>query len=209
MLVAIGACYIDTILTTPYYPEEDEKLRASNVSRRRGGNCPNTLEVLQQVISHASSERALALKLVSVLPAKSSVASQQIISALAPGVNLDHCIYRENFTEPASCYIIKSQSTGSRTIVNYNELPEMTVEEFMTIADEIGPQTSWFHFEGRIPQVTAECIRYLRRQFPGVRISVEIEKPGRPGLQELAAQADVVFYSKTWAQVETLSNRSF
>jgi ketohexokinase len=32
---------------------------------------------------------------------------------------------------------------------------------------------------------------------------VEVEKPGREGLQELAQEADVVFYSKTWAQVSS------
>lgn len=56
-------------------------------------------------------------------------------------------------------------------------------------------------FQGRIPDVTLGCIQYLRRKCPSVRISVEIEKPGRQGLQELAEAADVVFYSKTWAQV--------
>lgn len=56
-------------------------------------------------------------------------------------------------------------------------------------------------FKGRIPDVILDCIKYLRTRFPSVRISVEVEKPRRPGLQELAAEADVVFYSKSWAQV--------
>lgn len=55
--------------------------------------------------------------------------------------------------------------------------------------------------QGRIPDVVLACIQYLRQKFPSVRISVEAEKPGRPGLQELAVEADVVFYSKSWAQV--------
>jgi ketohexokinase len=38
-------------------------------------------------------------------------------------------------------------------------------------------------------------------KFPHVKISVELEKPGREGLQELALEADVVFYSKSWAVV--------
>lgn len=50
-----------------------------------------------------------------------------------------------------------------------------------------------------------ECVRYLRRRFPAVKISVEVEKPGRAGLQELASEADVVFYSKSWAQVANFS----
>ncbi|OKO98704.1 hypothetical protein PENSUB_8955 [Penicillium subrubescens] len=48
--------------------------------------------------------------------------------------------------------------------------------------------------------MTLQFVRYLRKQFPSIQVSVEIEKPGRPGLQELAEEADVVFYAKTWAQ---------
>ena len=56
-------------------------------------------------------------------------------------------------------------------------------------------------YQGRIPNVTLECVQYLRRCFPAVKISVEVENPARLGLKELAAEADVVFYSKHWAQV--------
>lgn len=87
------------------------------------------------------------MNLVAVLPRKDAVASQQIRSAFEPRVSLSHCIYREQFQEPASSYIIKSQATGSRTIVNYNELREMTIEEFMPIADDLGTRSTWFHFE--------------------------------------------------------------
>lgn len=75
------------------------------------------------------------------------MASQQIKTAFEPEVNLDRCIYREEFSEPASSYIIKSSGTGSRTIVNYNELPEMSVDELKRVIDEVGPRTTWFHFE--------------------------------------------------------------
>lgn len=54
-------------------------------------------------------------------------------------------------------------------------------------------------YQGRIPDVTLQCMQYLRRACPTVTISVEVEKPGRTGLEELAAEADVVFYSKSWA----------
>ncbi|KAL2821776.1 Ribokinase-like protein [Aspergillus cavernicola] len=199
-LVAVGACYVDTILTTPRYPGEDEKLRATNISHRRGGNCPNSLEVLQQLVAQSSPAAQVPLNLVTILPARSSVASRQIRDAFEPNVSLDHCIYREEFEEPASSYIIKSQSTGSRTIVNYNELPEMTLDEFVHAISIIKPRPAWFHFEGRVPDVTLTCVRHIRDRFPGAIISVEVEKPGRPGLQGLAVEADVVFYSKGWAQ---------
>ena len=58
-------------------------------------------------------------------------------------------------------------------------------------------------WQGRIPEVTVQCMRYLHQQFPSVKISVEVEKPARAGLKELAREADVVFYSRSWAQVST------
>ena len=45
------------------------------------------------------------------------------------------------------------------------------------------------------------CVQYLREKLPASRISVEVEKPRREGLIELAAHADVVFYSRSWAEV--------
>ncbi|KAL6231067.1 hypothetical protein BDW75DRAFT_221214 [Aspergillus navahoensis] len=199
-LVAVGACYIDTILTTSHYPREDDKLRATSISRRRGGNCPNTMEVLQQLVAQTSPGQKTPLNLIAVLPAKFSVASKQIQDAFEPQVSLSHCIYRQEFEEPASSYIIKSQASGSRTIVNYNELPEMELEEFIQIADNLGMEAGWYHFEGRIPDVTISCVRHIREYYPSFKVSVEVEKPGREGLQELAQEADVVFYSKSWAQ---------
>lgn len=67
--------------------------------------------------------------------------------------------------------------------------------------DGLARWTLLTHFQGRIPDVTLACIHYLRKQFPSIRVSVEAEKPGRPGLQELADAADMVFFSKSWAQV--------
>lgn len=163
-LVAIGACYLDTILTwvpsrlifsphiglindsVDHYPAEDEKLRASSINHRRGGNCPNTLEVLQQ-FSELDMLEPVSLMLCAVLPSSSSVGTQKIKASFGPKVDLRHSIYREEFGEPASSYIIKSRSTDSRTIVNYNELPEMDGKEFVAMIDGLENQARWFHFE--------------------------------------------------------------
>lgn len=55
--------------------------------------------------------------------------------------------------------------------------------------------------KGRIPETTLACIRHLRRVSPRSTISVEVEKPNRDGLDALAAEADAVFYSRSWAEV--------
>ncbi|RGP62161.1 carbohydrate purine kinase [Fusarium sporotrichioides] len=77
----------------------------------------------------------------------------------------------------------------------------MSEDEFGNIARSFGTdQETWWHFEGRIPETVQNCIRLLRNLLPKATISVEVEKPGRQGLSELAAEADVVFYSRSWAE---------
>ncbi|OJJ43237.1 hypothetical protein ASPZODRAFT_28549 [Penicilliopsis zonata CBS 506.65] len=205
-LVMVGACYIDTILTTPYYPGEDDKLRASSLHKRRGGNCPNSAEVLAQILAEDKSSTGCKtpawdpIELVSVLPARSSTASREIIASFGQGVSLDHCVYREGHSEPASSYIIKSQANSSRTIVNYNELEEMECQDIRLAIDALAGRAAWFHFEGRNPPVACFAMQTIRKEYPHIKLSVEIEKPGREGLPQLAGEADVVFFSKSWAQ---------
>ncbi|CAM1508398.1 Fc.00g052460.m01.CDS01 [Cosmosporella sp. VM-42] len=217
-LIMVGACYLDTILTyvtstqtyarvtkltissVPHFPSEDSKLRASSLSIRRGGNCPNSLEVLEQLIK---GRDGIQLHLVSCLPNASSQATKRIISSFGQDSKVDfrHCIYRDANTEAASSYIIRSGASGSRTLVNYNDLLEMTAEEFETLVRSFNSdQETWWHFEGRIPDTTLRCIHLLREVLPTAQISVEVEKPAREGLPELAAEADVVFYSRSWAE---------
>lgn len=143
--------------SVPHYPHEDTKLRASSLEKRRGGNVPNTLEVLQQLLQNQSQlGEGLAqspLTLLSVLPARSSPASQHIRTSLGPDVELGHCIYREEATEAASSYIIRSLAADSRTIVSYNELKEMTIEEFAEVANRLSRdgngKSQVYHFEVR------------------------------------------------------------
>ncbi|KAH6658349.1 Ribokinase-like protein [Truncatella angustata] len=218
-LVCVGACYLDTILrqghniaetsrrlvanekhSVPYFPEEDSKLRATSLKVRRGGNCPNSLEVLQQLLAQRPGHNVTPY-LISVLPSKSSQATASIKASFGSDsiVDLTRCIYREQHSDPASSYIIRSEDTGSRTSVNFNDLPDMTGDEFLAAASGLQGRT-WWHFEGRVPETTLRCIRHLRKAYPNTKISVEVEKPGRSGLEELASEADVVFYSKGWAQ---------
>ncbi|KAI4205133.1 MAG: hypothetical protein LQ348_001195 [Seirophora lacunosa] len=135
--------------TVDRYPSEDEKLRASSIVRRRGGNCPNTLEVFQQLLDLNANAAFISLALCAVLPSRSSPAYQEITSSFAPATDLTDCICREDNNEPASSYIIRSSANESRTIINYNALREMSVEEFASVVDGIGQWMGWCHFEVR------------------------------------------------------------
>ncbi|KAI1262243.1 Ribokinase-like protein [Xylariaceae sp. FL1019] len=204
-LVCIGACYLDTILSVSYYPGEDEKLRAAKRHVRRGGNCPNLLQVFQQLLRSGQDvdedDRDINLYLVTCLPSRDAPATSTITNSFGRNtlVDISKSIFRDGSWEAASCYIIRSEANGSRTSVNYNDLPDMTFDEFVNAVQDMTGDT-WFHFEGRIPTTTLQCIQWLRHSKPNAKVSVEIEKAGRTGLEELAGAADVVFYSRSWAE---------
>lgn len=89
-----------------------------------------------------------------MLPNRHSAATAKVLSSFGTGagasmVDLSHSIYREDQTDVASSYIISSQATGSRTIVNHNDLAEMTVDEFVEIAKAFQDVDTWWHFEVR------------------------------------------------------------
>ena len=123
---------------------------------RRGGNCPNTLEVLQQMLE-LNDPSAVSLALSVILPSISSRGTHQIKSSLGPTIDTSCCIYREECDEPASCCVIRSRSTDSRTIVNYNGLHEMTSEEFKAVADSLGSKLTWCHFEASGAPCLSSC----------------------------------------------------
>ena len=135
-----------SLYSVEHYPAEDDKLRASSVTQRRGGNTPNTLEVLKQLISMQDSA-PISLALCAVLPSSTSRAVEQIKSSFGPKIDLSHCIYREDRDTAASSYIIRSQSSDSRTIINYNDLPEMSFKEYTGMAERLANKLQWCHFE--------------------------------------------------------------
>lgn len=176
--------------------------------------------MLSQLLRHDPSPAqppiSTNLHLIAVLPNSQSPASQFIIESL-PDVNIECSLFRTDRQEAASSYIIQSQANRSRTIVSINELQEMQVSEFCQKVLQVAPtdgehgqKRTWFHFEGRIPDVTYSCAEFLRKHFPHARVSVECEKPERTGMADVAKLADVVFYSKIWAEKNGFTNaRSF
>jgi len=141
----------------PYYPQEDSKLRATQIIRRRGGNCPNSLEVIYQLLTRNHDIKAgdkTQAHLVSALPDAQSSVTAEIKSSFGQGgdhsIDFSTCIHREGVVSAASSYIIRSEATSSRTIVNFNDLAEMTSDEFAQQAGKISPdEDSLWHFEVR------------------------------------------------------------
>lgn len=160
--------------SVPHFPEEDSKLRATSLQVRRGGNCPNSLQVLAQLLSSDPQQRdQLTLHLLACLPDAGAPATRSILSSFGDEgntrIDFSHCLFRAGHDDPASSYIIRSCEIGSRTIVNFNDLPEMTVEEFEKIANDFVEQGDecWWHFE----------VRHIRSSNHSITVPFSRRKP--------------------------------
>lgn len=81
---------------------------------------------------------------------KNSLGAAKIRESFGPNsvIDMSRCIYRDNHVDPASCYVMRSEATGSRTLVNFNDLPEMTAQEFVAAVSGLtGQGKTWWHFE--------------------------------------------------------------
>ncbi len=185
-ILVTGIATLDIVNTVPAYPEEDAEIRASSHEIRRGGNAANTAVVLAQ-LEHA----------VRWLGVLSDDANARCICEAMSSAGVDHrdAPVVKGGAAPTS-YVTLSRQTGSRTIVHYRDLRELSYEDFARVGLE---DLDWLHFEGRNVDVLPDMIREARRRAPGVPISVEVEKP-RPGIEVAAAAADVILCSRVYAQ---------
>ena len=186
----VGAICKDIILHVDEYPSEDEKIHTSNVESRRGGNSGNSLQVLCQLNT---------LKKIYFLGAfGGSVEDSLTQDLLEKGICLDYSVFRPQ-VENSSSWII---STGvSRTVINYNPVKDMTLDEFSICKSSLHSSRNWFHFEGRNISETYLMITYLqsRANYP-ITISIEFEKGDRANIDSLIPLADILFFSSSFVK---------
>ncbi len=185
-VLGVGIATLDIVNRVAAYPAEDAEVRALEQRRVRGGNCANTLDVLAQLGRACAWVGTLA-----------GDGGAEVITAelAARGIDHRHAKRLSGGVTPTS-YIALSRATGSRTIVHYRDLPELTAADFAGV-----PLAGWrwMHFEGRNPQETAQMMARVRRERPDLPVSVEIEKP-REGIEALFSGADVLIFARAYVQ---------
>ncbi|MGM0476848.1 MAG: PfkB family carbohydrate kinase [Pseudomonadota bacterium] len=184
-ILAVGTATLDIINEVDDYPGEDAEVRALAQRRVRGGNAANTLEVLARLGHRGRWAGMLA-----------DEPDADTIRASLDALGIDHGGARvEAAGKVPTSYITLSRATGSRTIVHHRDLPEFGVDDFTAL--DLG-DLDWLHFEGRHIEAAGAMLDHVRRHHPELPISVEAEKP-RPGIEELAARADVALYGRAFA----------
>ena len=183
-ILGVGIATLDIIHSVDGYPAEDSEVRALGRHSRRGGNATNTLHILAQLGLDCDWMGSLA----------DDHAAEEILQALqSVGIRrLPTPVSRDAVT-PTS-FVALNRHNGSRTIVHYRDLPELSFADFKTQDLSV---YQWVHFEGRNIADTALAMTHLRKKHPNCRISLEVEKP-RDGIEQLIPLADVLLFSKAY-----------
>jgi len=184
-ILGVGIVTLDIINLVDHYPNEDEELRAETQKICRGGNTANTLSVLSQFNHNCYWAGTLA----------NDVDAQFILDDFSKNnINTSFANNLGSGKQPTS-YITLNKSNGSRTIVHYRDLPELSFEHFKTIPLK---QFDWVHFEARAIEDTVLMVRLIKSQHKKIKISIEIEK-SRDNLHKLYGLADIYLFSKAYA----------
>lgn len=184
-VLGVGIATLDIVNEVAWYPPEDEEVRALAQFRRRGGNVANTLALLRQ-LGHVCAW---------IGPVADDDRAAEILDDLqARGIDTRSAVQHCGSLTPTS-YVTSSVATGSRTIVHFRDLPELTAADFARTRLD---RYDWVHFEGRNPTETAQMLRDCARRHPGLPVSLEVEK-SRPGIELLFAGPRVLIYSRTYA----------
>ena len=183
-ILGLGVATLDVINTVDHYPLEDQKLRAISRQIKRGGNAANTLVILGQLNHQCSFAGVLA-----------ESSDSAFIHSDFDKYNIDttYCPVSSGST-PAS-YITLNEQNASRTIVHHRDLREYNFDDFLKIDLQ---QFDWLHFEGRAIDETYKMLSHVKKNFPGIPVSLEVEKP-RGNIESLFDFADTLFFSQSYA----------
>ncbi len=184
-ILIIGNAALDIINHVATTPCEDDEVRAVAQTAAMGGNSANTAIVLS-MLGHEVSW----------------------VGTLADDTNSEYITqtferYRVNYSDaqiitggktPTS-YITLSKANGSRTIVHYRDLPELSFDAFNSI--DLSP-FQWIHFEGRNINVLSQMMLKIASSFPGTPLSLEVEK-NRVDIESLFTNVHLLLFSHHYA----------
>ena len=184
-ILGVGIATLDIINTVEDYPPENSEVRAVTQRHCRGGNVTNTLSILSQLDNKCTWSGVLC----------KDYDSQYILDDLIRNkINFGLCENLPDGKMPTS-YILLNKKNGSRSIVHYRDIPELSFAHFKTLDLR---HYDWIHFEGRNILETRKMIERCKTMVPDTPVSIEIEKP-RDDMSNIFNLADLYLYSRVYA----------
>jgi ketohexokinase len=184
-ILGTGNATLDIVFTVDGYPQENDEIRCTDRSVRRGGNTANTLVILRQ-LGHTCSWAGMLVD---------TAEGRYIRDELeAHGIDTTASRLAGSGSVPVSSILLNA-GTGSRTIIHFRDLPEYSFTDFKSLDLQ---SFDWLHFEGRNVESLRTMLHWSRVRYPSIPCSLEIEKP-RSGIEDLFGLAQVLLFSQTYA----------
>jgi ketohexokinase len=187
-VLGVGIAALDIVNEVERYPSEDDEVRALSQRRCRGGNAANTLAVLAE-LGHRCAWAGT--------HGDDDAAAEVFADLRRRGIDASRGVSHPGGRTPTS-FVTLSRSSGSRTIVHYRDLPELTARDFARMS-LVG--VDWLHFEGRSPSETRLMLADCAARRPELPVSLEVEKP-RPGIESLFVGPRVLIFSRAYVRAE-------
>jgi ketohexokinase len=182
-VLLVGTATLDLVFRLDHHPRENEEMRAQHLRVCRGGNAANTAVVLAQLGHRCTFFGVLA-------DAPETAIIEQDFSR--HGVDFTACPRLPGRPPISSIYL----SGAARTIVHYRDLPELEARQFSIL--DLSPY-DWVHFEGRNVPELHRMLEQVRKQRPGIPLSLELEKP-RAGIDDVLAFPTLLICAQGYAR---------
>jgi sugar/nucleoside kinase (ribokinase family) len=210
VVLVIGACGLDRLLTVPAYPTADAKVRTTAYNEIGGGNAANTATAMA-LLSGASFLRDKNMNIRTKLLTKvgDDYIGKQLIEELKDaGVDLTCPLFRigEKGTTTGITSIIVSELEQTRTCLHtYGTCGELTLQDVASVnMDEIFEHVVHFHSDSRHTDAALVLAREARKR--GIPVSLDVEKDRNTvALDALLEVATIVFTNSN--QIETYLTR--
>lgn len=188
-ILLIGNCVVDQVLELEHFPQQDEEMRALSKNRVLGGNSCNSARILAKLGNN--------VEIVSSM-AQDSTAEWLLQELSRLGISTSYSIQQPGYSTAESSIWLNRQN-GSRTIVHYRDLPELSLDELNKIPVQ---HFQWIHFEGRNVET---LLTYLQGpKHLECSISLEIEKD-REDIEHLLPFIDTVIVSSAYLESKNIS----
>ncbi|GBG29251.1 Ketohexokinase [Hondaea fermentalgiana] len=195
-VLCVGIACVDIVDELACFPDEDSEQRSLGRIRRLGGNGANMLCTLSQFDGAKSS------LMFASAPRESdpnvAFVGDELCRFNVTQVPVLIKEWKGTVQMPTS-YILQSRLTGSRTIIHYRNIPELTCAD---MAGNVDLSTyTWVHFEGRSGPDLEGMLR--ASVHAGCTISLEIEKPRPPfDMLTLLRYCNVVMIGKDFVKAQ-------
>ena len=188
-LLLVGNCVLDEVWELENFPQQDEEVRVLGMTQLLGGNACNSAQILAKLGN--------TVELMSSF-AEDSTADWMLRELSKLGVSTDYSVRHAGCSTAKSSIWLNTQN-GSRTIVHYRQLPELSLTDLERVSVD---QYQWIHFEGRNIESLFSYIPELKNL--SCPISLEIEKD-RKGIEQLLPFVNTVIISSAYLKIINIS----